>query len=245
MKAKINEKILCIPPYISTQWQEVTSIHSEEDSAHQKSSLIINLKEGKIIKIENIEPSLRDLAFAAHLQYLEKSSSSEKNTIFQTLFGEQAEGAIPIRLDFTSVKGLPEGVEGMESAFHHNAAAQIPNLPAEVLEKVASIARIFMNGDLNSFPKPEPHCNCMHCQVAREIHKIPAETSQLIENEDVEVKEEELRFRTWDILQIGEQLFTVTDPTNPKLKFNVFLGSPIGCTCGDNGCEHIRAVLST
>lgn len=238
MKAKINDKILCIPPYVSTQWTLVSSLHSDEDP--NKISLIINFVDGKIIKIENIDPALRDLAFAAHLQYLEKSSS-EKPGILQAIFGEQVMNGIPFRIDIAN-KGIGEGFENMEMAFQHNASqAQIPNLPEEVLEKITTIARAFMNGDIQAFPKPEPHCNCVHCQVARGIHKIG---STIAESEPV--KDEELTFRpSWDILHVGENLYSVTDPINSKVKFNVFLGDPLGCTCGDPKCEHIKAVLSS
>ena len=35
------------------------------------------------------------------------------------------------------------------------------------------------------------------------------------------------------------------DPLDPNEHYNVFLGTPLGCTCGEKDCEHIRAVLST
>ncbi len=31
MKVKINEKLLCIPPYLSTTWDQVTFLQSFED----------------------------------------------------------------------------------------------------------------------------------------------------------------------------------------------------------------------
>jgi hypothetical protein len=81
----------------------------------------------------------------------------------------------------------------------------------------------------------------MHCQVARAIHN---ESSLKKENEDI-VTEEDLRFRIWDIHQTGEKLYTVTNPLDPREQYNVFLGSPLGCTCGQNNCDHIKAVLSS
>jgi hypothetical protein len=60
-----------------------------------------------------------------------------------------------------------------------------------------------------------------------------------------EVSDEDLKFRDWEIKQTAEQLYTVTNPLDANEHYNVFLGSPLGCTCGDKNCEHIRAVLTS
>ena len=44
-------------------------------------------------------------------------------------------------------------------------------------------------------------------------------------------------------IQTDEKMFTVTNRLDKNEKFNVYLGKPIGCTCGKEGCEHILAVL--
>ena len=124
---------------------------------------------------------------------------------------------------------------------HNSAQGDAPDLPAELIQKIAGIAQIMAGGDLKNFPKPEPHCNCMHCQVARAIHNGEKED----EADEETVSDEDLQFRTWDISQSGEKLFTVTNPLDSDEHYNVFLGSPVGCTCGESHCEHIRAVLSS
>ncbi len=65
------------------------------------------------------------------------------------------------------------------------------------------------------------------------------------ENLDEDVSEEELKFKMWDIEEIDETLFKVTNPLDANEHYNVYLGNPIGCTCGKKNCEHIKAVLNT
>lgn len=247
MKAKINEKILCIPPYISTSWDQILFLQTETHQETGQVTLMIHLIDEKIVKISNLEASLIEIAFSAHMQYLEKKENSQKmvgklgekqGEMFQNLLNEQTT-AFPLRLGIT---GLPN-FEGLEMAAQHNSAqADAPDLPPEVLEKIVGITKIITNGDTQAFPKPEPHCNCMHCQIARAFH---GNISSPVEKMPVEetVLEEDLKFRSWDIVQIGENLFTVTNPLDFKEKYNVYLGSPVGCTCGSPDCEHIKAVL--
>ncbi|HEY5259597.1 MAG TPA: hypothetical protein VIJ46_03040, partial [Rhabdochlamydiaceae bacterium] len=95
--------------------------------------------------------------------------------------------------------------------------------------------------DTSLLPNPEPNCNCMHCQVAKAFHQEVGPTIDI----DEEVSSDDLKFRTWDINQTTDKLYLVTNPLDAKEQYNVFLGDPMGCTCGDNHCEHIRAVLSS
>lgn len=245
MKVKIDEKLICIPPHISVTWDQVTFLQSREDPETKNFTLIIHLVDGKVVEVPDLDSSLIDIAFAAHMKHLEgKPSSDEEESktfggLLQQITGltpEQLAG-MPIRLGIT--KGLP-GIENIEMAFQHNQEqANAPDMPAEVLEKIGGMAKMMLGGDLNAFPKPEPHCNCMHCQLARAIHDIPK--NENIENEPV--TDEDLTFRSWDIKERGEKMFLVTNPLDPKEHYTVYLGSPVGCTCGDPDCEHIKAVL--
>ena len=65
------------------------------------------------------------------------------------------------------------------------------------------------------------------------------------EREEEIVSDEDLKFKTWDIVQTGEKLYDVTNPLDTKEQYHVYLGEPVGCTCGEQYCEHIRAVLSS
>ena len=59
------------------------------------------------------------------------------------------------------------------------------------------------------------------------------------------VSDAELHFREWDIKQLEKQLYNVTNPLDTTEHYQVFLGTPLGCTCGKTNCEHIRAVLNS
>jgi len=250
MKVKIDEKLICIPPYVSTTWEQVAFLQSLEDPESQLFTLVIHLQDGKEVKIPNLDTSLIDIAFSSHLKYLEKRGSSssrakigeESKTIgnlLQQLTGLSPEQltSMPIKFGIAGIEGMP----GMEVLQHNQSQGNAPEMPADVLEKIADMIKMMIQGDISAFPKPEPHCNCPHCQVARSIHGLEKadETAELDQN----ISDEELKFRDWDIVKKGEQLYSVSNPLDPKEQYSVFLGTPIGCTCGQSHCEHIKAVL--
>jgi hypothetical protein len=250
MKVKIDDKLICIPPYISAMWEQVTFLQSEEDPESHLFTLIIHLIDGKEVRIPNLDSSLIDIAFSSHIKFLEKKSSSQTRpkaqednrtvgSILQQLTGLTPEqlANTPIRFGIAGIEGMP----GMEVLQHNQTHANAPDMPAEILEKISGMIKMMTNGDLASFPKPEPHCNCPHCQVSRSIHNVTKneEHSTL----DHPVMDDELKFRDWDITKKGDQLYIVTNPLDPREHYSVYLGSPIGCTCGQAHCEHIKAVL--
>lgn len=244
MKVKISDKLICIPPFISTTWDQVSFVQSDKDEISGKFKLILHLRDGNIVEIPELDATIVDIAFSAHIQHLEKSQipSLKKEDIQQKTaqnlfspFTSDQIAAFPIRL------GSAPGMEGIETALQHNPqAANSPTLPKEIVDKIAAIAKILTNGDMNGFPKPEPHCNCMHCQVARSIHNLPEQ-----ETAEETVTEEDLTFRSWEIAQSGDKLFQVTNPIDHREQYSVYLGTPVGCTCGQPHCEHIKAVLSS
>ena len=123
---------------------------------------------------------------------------------------------------------------------HNPDQANLPPMSPEVLKKITMIARVFGLEDTSALPKAEPHCNCVYCQVARSLHGEEASFEQI-----EEVSDEDLKFRNWEIAQTGEKLYCVTNPLDTNEHYNVFLGTPLGCTCGSKNCEHIRAVLNS
>lgn len=252
MKVKINEKVICIPPHISATWDQVAFLQSEENPVNKKFTLIIHLADGKEVEISDLDPSLIDIAFSAHLKHLEEQSTAFPKTeegknltnFLQELTGLSPEQLvnIPIRIGLST--GIP-GVENIEMALQHNQEqAAFPDMPPEILEKVSSMTKMIIGGDLASFPKPEPHCNCMHCQLARAIHHIPKQGVQRREEEE-SITEEDLSFRTWDIKENGKNMYSVSNPLDAREQYTVYLGTPVGCTCGHVNCEHIKAVLYT
>ena len=130
----------------------------------------------------------------------------------------------------------------MQSAMQHDPSqSHSPDLPQEVLAKMSQIANVVIPDQVGTLPKAEPHCNCFYCQITRAIAKAKG----FEEPETEEIPDEELEFNQWNIEQTGEDLFKVTSRIDETEQYSVFLGKPVGCTCGHEGCEHIIAVLKS
>ncbi len=244
MPLKITDQILCIPPYISTSWDQVLLIQAEEEKEGGH-LLILHLIEGKTVSIPQLDAAVIDLVFEFHQKYLEKRGLS-KNVLpkggapFLQNIGLNPEQMAAIQM---KLGPMGMGFEGFEASLQHNPAqADAPDLPLEIIQKIAKIARIVTGDDLSAIAKPEPHCNCMHCQISKAIHKEGLEEKN---SKEETISIEDLKFRDWDIVEKTTQLYVVTNPLPPYEEYQVFLGTPIGCTCGKPNCEHIRAVLLT
>lgn len=245
---KINKKIFSLPPYISTTWNHIESLHMEDDA------LIVSLKSGEAVEIPNLRPELLETIFEAHASFIETGegpSSAKRHHSQETaarlpqinFFSEQ--GEFPFKIG-------TGGMESFQAAMQHNPQqAHLDNLPDEVLNKIRSLSRVLIpKEDLENAPKGEPHCNCMYCQIARALQEgwgeEPAWTGDQKQTSLIEeVNEQELQFQQWNIEQTDQKMFTVTNRLDEEEKYNVFLGSPVGCTCGHQGCEHILAVLKS
>lgn len=235
---KINNQILSIPPYISTSWKNIASLHVE--SQDSTIYLVVTLLSGARIEIPQLEPIMIEAIFSAHARYLEQE---EKAPAPKLLPGTPL--SLPDSSQQLASFALPlKDMQGLGNVSQHNPEqADTPDLPKQVLEKVGEITKAMGIDDLNALPKPEPHCNCVHCQIARamrgDVENAPAEEPEEI------VSDEELKFRTWDIAQTTDKLYVVTNPLDDKEHYNVFLGDPVGCTCGHHHCDHVRAVLNS
>lgn len=235
---KITLKTLSLPPYVSTSWDHISSLHVDQNQI-----LIITLHNGIKIEVPFLEAQILEKIFATHTAFLEQSKNQRNSfpSFFKNEFSpspeSQEENIFPMRIGI-------EGFEGLSTALQHNPEqANAPDLPSEILSKIAAISKIVGVEDPALLPKPEPNCNCMHCQIARAVQSAtfgPPENTISIEEE---VTEEDLRFRVWDIKETSKQLYTVTNPLDAQEQYSVFLGDPIGCNCGKSNCEHIRAVL--
>ena len=254
---KITPKILSIPPYLSTSWPQVRSIYIQD------ANMVVSLLDGAVITIPGLSKDQTDTVFAAHTTFLEGLQNRHPNTherqapvhIFQALSnnspfipphppGSDGEGIASLRFSFDNMDSLCSAMQ------HNQVQAHLPDLPKEILNKIAAIAKIVSPDDIQNMPKAEPHCNCPHCQIARAVHsKAEIDHSKdsipILENKDEEVSAEELTFQQWNITQTGEKLFTVTNRLDLQEQYSVFLGNPVGCTCGNPGCEHIVAVLKS
>jgi len=223
---KITSKILHLPPYISLSWHEVKAIFTEGEA------LSVLLNDGGRVLVPDLDKETLEKVFKAHAQFLEFKGVAEPR--MQSV-------AFPFRMG-------PANLEGVGNAMQHNPEQRhAPDLPKEVLEKIASIVKIVSPAEGAEAPEAEPHCNCPHCQIARAIKGSSEDDKALDHQKDSEeeVSDEELKFSQWEIVEAGEQLYTVVNKLDRDERYSVYLGNPVGCTCGREGCEHIVAVLES
>lgn len=248
---KFSEKYLSIPPYISTSWSHVKALQMSGNF------LIITLSDDSQVHIPNLAIEELEQIFQAHAAHLEMQSQNTPSPTQLQAFKERIPFS-PTEI-FSDQPFIPafkiggiSGIERLGSAMQHNIEhANAPNLPQEILKKIASIASIIAPSDTQDIPQPEPHCNCPHCQIARAIHEGLGNTTRPFSgqnasqeiNETEEIADEDLTFQQWEIQQTGNRLFVVTNKLDSNESYRVFLGEPVGCTCGKLGCEHILAVL--
>lgn len=242
---KITPKFLHLPPHISTSWMQVRALFLKQ------SDLVVSLLDGTMIVIHGLPPEIIETIFKAHAAFLESQFTRPP----------QSERPMPLQFFQISSQGNPEtgekghamrinfdSLESISTAMQHNPAqANLPDLPKEVVNKIAEIAKVVAPDEISNMPKAEPHCNCTHCQISRAIHGNIPEKPSVNEQVPVEetITEADLAFQQWDITKSGEQLYTVTNRLDTSEKYTVFLGDPIGCTCGKPNCEHILAVLKS
>lgn len=243
---KINENILSIPPYISTTWEHVCSLKVVDGT------FTITLIDDSQVQVPDLSDEEIKKSFESHVAHVEKyesalAESKQQDSSYPSsplnqgpgLLGSEQAIGFPIRFG-------SGGLEGLGASMQHNPAQKdMPDLPTEILKKVAAVAKALGTDENLSLPSPEPHCNCLHCQIARAVQKGVTGEDVLSPEEEEVVTEEDLSFREWDISQDDEKLYTVSNPLDSDEKYSVYLGSPIGCTCGHKNCEHIKAVLNS
>lgn len=235
---KITDKIISIPPYISTSWDKVMSLHME--GAH----LIVTLKNDSVVTLPDLPAEIIEQIFSCHIAFLENQviESSVKEGPKKASQGVERVLGSPLRLAFGSIEAIGQALQ------HNPAYHDLPPIPAEVIEKITLLARAVPQEDIIALPQAEENCNCIYCQMSRTLkHAIESQQDApdhpLFDAFEEEVGEEELRFEDWEVKNIGEDLYSVTNKLEPEERYTVFLGSPIGCTCGQDNCEHIIAVL--
>jgi hypothetical protein len=241
---KINYKILSIPPFISTSWKNILSLHMEHYDS--RPSLIVSMTNGNRVELPPLDPPIVEAIFAAHAKFLEMEQVNQNKAIAQSrpsMEGFLSLGVPPFKLNVSHLENL-----GAAALQHNPEQADSPDLPKEIIGKIVAISKAMGIEDPSLLPKAEPHCNCMHCQIARALQG-DGKTEKIEEKEDSEleevVSEEDLKFRLWDVVQTSEELYCVSNPLDTDERYNVFLGEPIGCTCGGKNCEHVRAVLNS
>lgn len=243
---KINQKILSIPPYVSTSWKNINSLYMKELDGKQV--LVIVLHNGTAIDIPNLSSDLIEQVFTAHTSYVEEDSKEpqvDSLKQYEPPKGGNPEPSFSFGIPFQMSGG--QGVDNVASFLQHNPEqSDAPQMPPEVIDKITNITKALgMDMEQMSIPKAEPHCNCPYCQIARAIQTGNEEMDSEAEVEEEEITEDDLRFRDWDIKQEGDKLYIVTNPLDKQEHYQVFLGNPVGCTCGEKNCEHVRTVLNS
>ncbi len=255
---KINDKIISIPPHLSTSWDSVQSVRIEDKK--DEKILIVSLSDGSHVEIPDLDKDTFDKVFEMHASYLEhkrdaNSSAGGSSEDLKSGFPSSISKAMDLlkssegflsasgkMMGFPIDIGNGEGFGDLEAILRHNPdQSNLPPLPREIIEQIKSISKVIPIDD-DALPKPVEGCNCTYCQIARSMHH-GIEEKDYNNNEEEEVTDEDLRFREWDIKQSGDKLYTVTNSLDAKEEYKVFLGDPIGCTCGQKNCEHIQAVL--
>lgn len=231
---KINEHFISIPPYVSVSWKEVAALQIVEND------MIIHLKGGNNVLLPQISVEQTKLIFDFHQRYLDQESMAAPFASSPFSMGRMGS---PFPFETSDLAELPIAFkigtpDGVVSALGHNPAqAESTDLPKEILDKISSVTKSMGMAPQDSLPLGEDHCNCFFCQIMNHIHH----TTFLEE----EVCEEDLIFHEWDIKETSENLFSVENPLDSAEKYSVYLGHPIGCSCGNHGCEHIIAVLKS
>lgn len=224
---KITDQILSIPPYLSTSWENIGAIHMENGA------LVVVLVDGGRVPLPHLDDETIERIFKAHETYLEQSEEDSDE--------DEDDSASSLSFPFNLAMSA---FDNMGQILQHNPEQRsAPSLPHEMLERVASVVGMLQPSDLKMLPTPEDGCNCFHCQIARAMQGATGQHAHIQGTEDVEVSDDDLRFRSWDIEQLGDQLYKVQNPLDQSEVYQVFLGKPVGCTCGKEGCEHIEAVL--
>jgi hypothetical protein len=218
----ITPTILSIPPYLSTAWKNISSLQTVKEGSTFR--LIISLRDKTRVEIPNLDEESVKKIFDAHTYYCGKENNlSPLNSPFS------------LSLPFPSENnGL---IDSLGPSMQHNEEqANLPPLAPDILKKIGMVARAFGLEDLSLLPEPKPGCRCVYCQLLQSMKN---------EVDELEISEEDLHFKNWEIQQTNEKLYLVTNPLDTNEHYHVYLGDPLGCTCGKKNCEHIREVLKS
>jgi len=221
---KITPKILHIPPFISTSWDQISSLYIQAKSGLPH--LVIALRDGALVEVPHLTQREIDEIFQAHAHFSEGHSAP---TTLPSFLDSAFSVSIPMKLDGSMLDSLASQLQ------HNPDQANLPQIPTHILSKILTILRSLGQSDEMLFDKPQPNCHCTYCQLSR---AASGEAEEVVIDAD-------LKFRDWEVSQTDQKLYHVANPLDKGEYYTVFLGEPIGCTCGCKNCEHIRAVLNT
>lgn len=229
---KVNSKILSIPPYISSSWEHISTLHVETENSQKV--LIILLENGSQLKIPGLSDSDIIAIFNAHAQYLEENDIEAKvheEKVDQSNFNF----GIPIAIN-------PESLSSIMEAMQNPEKLENMDIPDEVINKIASFVKSMGLDESSILPAGEFSENSLYGKLKKALDGDLENQNETIEEE---VSDEDLKFREWDIELISDKLYKVSNPLDKHEEYQVYLGEPIGCTCGQKNCEHLKAVLQS
>lgn len=177
------------------------------------STLNIYLKNGTLVKISNLLKEDLDLIFKVHQDILLSPSPLQIPSLID-----------PLLFSFSG------------SLFEHDPDLKDASpLPLEIKTKLKSLLDEMPQLDPVKFPQVHPHCHCPFCQIMSLI--------QNKQTDDDLVSDDDLHFSTWKQEVLSEHLIKLIHPFNADENYLVSLDTPITCSCGQVGCEHIEHVL--
>lgn len=250
MKVKVNNIMLSIPPYISTSWNHVEGLYMKG------ATLVVTLTGSESVNIPGISSEIIEMIFSAHADYLEQevhqrpSLSKHEMSAFAGLpagFPLLAQGFPMLSGADGSFQLGISSMDGLSSAMQHNPAhANAPDLPTEILQKIGAIVKIVAPEEMLTGTAAEQDCNCPFCQITRAINGDSSDEDEphIFPEELLEGVNADSSQNPWKIQQTGENQYLVTS-IGDRAEFQVFLGDPVGCTCGQEGCDHVIAVLKS
>ncbi len=233
-----SEKLLSIPPFFATSWDQVAALKATETSLH------IYLKSGQEVILPGVDSKTVQSIFLKFNHLVEGSikfqlpEKTEQDKAFEAI-----QKGLKEVLSLTMKLGI-SALGKIETVLEHNPGhAQLPPLPAEMIDRIQVLANIIPKEDLAAMSPPIAGCNCLYCQIQRIIRsKEPSIEIGHADKEEV-VEDQELQFSEWSVTPIADKLYKVNNKLDPHEEYQVFLGDPMGCTCGKPHCEHIIAVL--
>lgn len=237
---KITSQILSIPPYLSTRWDYIQSLRVQDKA------LLVTLQSGPPCSIPGLteeEISQIFTGFATYAHHPKEETKSDE--LLKKDLSQLVEGVKKGVSEFVSLLSKLGGHSlGFAKALEHDPAnAHLPPLPPEIVGRIEMLLQIVSEEDILAMPEPESDCNCMYCQVQRILRTALEKKKERGENEEEPVDESELKFNEWTVEQSEDKIYIVRNKLNPQEEYRVFLGEPLGCTCGKANCEHIIAVL--
>lgn len=238
---KITDKLLSIPPYLSTSWFNISALFMENHPELSIPTLAVSLRDGQKVNLPELAPELLEIIFENHARHLNRERSKTGISLLQLPAKVSLSSWMPDWISSLPLKFLGEP-EDLSLFMKHNPEINgvIP-IPDEILSRVVAISRAILRpSDRESLPVPEGDCRCPHCQIARAIQFGFEQNEDLI---DEPISDEDLQLGLWIIKPMPRKTFEVTNSLDSDQTFTVSLGKKVKCNCGQSHCEHIKVVL--